>query len=120
MTYLYGIDPKSIAMKLLYTLLFAVFTLSISAQEISVSQTAEMTEIPGFKLYPNPTFDDVIYITTQQNAPKEITIYDIFGKVVLRNRITNTELDISHLDSGVYVLQVVENKKSISRKLVIK
>ena len=78
------------------------------------------TEIPGFKLYPNPAFDDVIYITTTKNAPKEVTIYDIFGKAVLRSRMSDNALDISHLDAGVYVLQVIEDKKRITRKLVIK
>jgi len=96
------------------------FSLGISAQELAVPKDKAATEIPGFKLYPNPAFDDVVYITTSENDPKEVTIFDIFGKAVLRQRITNTNLDISHLDAGVYVLQVIENKKSITRKLVIK
>lgn len=114
------IEPQiNVFMRLVFTLLFFAFTMSVAAQELPESK-ANATEIPGFKLYPNPAFDDIIYITSDQNAPKEIVIYDIFGKVALRNRITHTYIDISHLDSGVYVLQVVENKKSITRKLVIK
>jgi len=97
-----------------------VFSITVSAQELPQSKSENNTEIPGFKLYPNPAFDNYIYITTSQNEPKEITIYDIFGKVVLRNRINQNALDISHLDSGVYVLQVIEGKKSTTRKLVIK
>lgn len=94
--------------------------ISLSAQQPAQSQRSDATEIPGFKMYPNPAFDDVIYITTAQNAQKEITVYDVFGKVVLRNRIYNTSLDIKNLDPGVYVMQVVENNKSITRKLVVK
>jgi len=65
-------------------------------------------------------YDDVIYITSTLNAPKEVIIYDVFGKAVLRNNLHTTPLDISHLDSGVYVLQVTEEKKTSTRKLVIK
>lgn len=107
-------------MKLFYTLLFLIISYSVSAQDATLAEIDGQTEIPGFKLYPNPAFDDVIYITTKQNAFKEITIYDIFGKVVLHTKIANTSVNISELDAGVYVLQVIENKKRITRKLVVK
>lgn len=107
-------------MKILYTMLFMAFAINLSAQELPKPIRSDATEIPGFKMYPNPAFDDVIYITTALNAQKEISVYDVFGKVVLRNRIYNTSLDIKNLDPGVYVMQVVENNKSITRKLVVK
>ncbi|MDB4292100.1 T9SS type A sorting domain-containing protein [Maribacter sp.] len=107
-------------MKLIYTLLFMAFAVSLSAQDLPEPIPTDAVEIPGFKLYPNPAFDDVIYITTAKNAQKEILIYDVFGKVVLQNRIYNMRLDIKNLDPGVYVLQVVENNKRTTRKLVVK
>jgi len=107
-------------MKFFCSLVFAICVFHVSAQEASKLQNEENTEIPGFKLYPNPAFDDVIYITSTLNAPKEVIIYDVFGKAVLRNNLHTTPLDISHLDSGVYVLQVTEEKKTSTRKLVIK
>ncbi len=97
-----------------------VVTLGVSAQELSEQKSASANEIPGFKLYPNPVFDDVIYITTTQNARKEVSIYDVFGKIVLRDQISNAHINIENLDPGVYVLQVVENGSSITRKLVVK
>ncbi len=107
-------------MKILYTALFLVFTFCASAQDTPISQYHKIEEIPGFKLYPNPVFDNVVYITTAQNAQKEVTIYDVFGETVLRDVITNTALNISDLAPGVYVLQVIEEQKSITRKLVVK
>lgn len=101
-------------------MLFFAFAMGISAQEIPAHDAVGKAEIPGFKMYPNPAFDDVIYITTAQNAQKDILVYDVFGKVVLRARVTNTRLDIRDLDPGVYVMQVVEENKSITRKLVVK
>ncbi|MDE3742986.1 T9SS type A sorting domain-containing protein [Maribacter sp. D37] len=77
-------------------------------------------EIPGFKLYPNPAYDNVVHISTAKNARKEIVVYDVFGKVVLTDRILQTQLNISRLIPGVYVLQVTENNHTITRKLVVK
>lgn len=107
-------------MKLIYTALFMAFTICISAQEVTDLKNPTNQEIPGFKLYPNPTFHDVVYITTELNSVKEITIYDVFGEIVLRDVIKSSSLNISDLSPGVYVLQVIENKKTITRKLVVK
>ncbi len=107
-------------MKLIYTTLFVAFSFCVSAQEVSDSKYPNNQEIPGFKLYPNPTFHDVVYITSELNSVKEITIYDVFGEIVLRDVIKSTSLNIADLSPGVYVLQVVENKKTITRKLVVK
>ncbi len=74
----------------------------------------------SFKLYPNPVLDDVVYITTTNNNPKEIIIYDIFGEIVLTDRIKTKALNISRLVAGVYVLQVTINNETMTRKLVVK
>ena len=62
----------------------------------------------------------MVYVTTENNDTKEIRIYDVFGELVLTDRISNKTLDISRLSPGVYVIQVTENKKTINRKLVVK
>jgi hypothetical protein len=97
-----------------------VFSLALSAQETAALQPHESNEIADFKLYPNPVFDDVVYITTQNNAAKTVVIYDVFGMVLLQDRMLNNSLSISDLTSGVYVLQVTEEKKTMTRKLVVK
>lgn len=74
----------------------------------------------SFKLYPNPATNDVVYITTHHNGTKEIVIYDVFGEVVLTDRIQTKALSISRLVAGVYVLQVTENNETMTRKLVVK
>jgi hypothetical protein len=93
---------------------------SVSAQqEVGAASTPD-TEIAKFNLYPNPAFNDVVYITTKDNGIKDISVFDVFGKVVLTDRIRNNSLDISRLIPGVYVIQVVEKKKTTRRKLVVK
>jgi len=107
-------------MKIIYTALFMVFSLAMSAQEMATLQPSHSDEITGFKLYPNPVFDDVVYITTLNNAPKTVVIYDVFGEVLLEDRMLTKALSIAQLSPGVYVMQVTEENKTITRKLVVK
>ncbi len=77
-------------------------------------------DISGFRLYPNPATNGKVYIVTSQNAPKKILIFDVLGTQVLSTSILGTELNISDLDAGVYVLRVFEKDKVATRKLIIK
>jgi hypothetical protein len=107
-------------MKIFYTLLFMVFSMAVSAQEFVEEPVDRNAQINTFKLYPNPAYQEVVHITTKHNGIKDIVIYDVFGTIVLQDRITNTLLNISKLAPGVYVLQVTENRVSMTRKLVVK
>ncbi|MGC1514812.1 MAG: T9SS type A sorting domain-containing protein [Maribacter sp.] len=107
-------------MKKTYFLLFMVLSVGLYAQDTIDFNNLRNDEITGFKLYPNPVMADVVYITTEHNIPKEVRIYDVFGELVLTDKLSNKALDISRLSPGVYVVQVTEKEKSITRKLVVK
>lgn len=107
-------------MRPIYFALSMVFSVMLYAQEPHTLQNQKKEEIAGFKLYPNPAFGDVVQVITRDNELKTITVYDVFGEVVLRDQIATSHLNISRLSPGVYVLQISENQKTITRKLVIK
>ena len=89
-------------------------------QELVTVNTEQAQELKGFKMYPNPVYGEEVYITTETNGTKQIKIFDVFGDVVLTERISTNTLNISRLVPGVYVLQVTEQKKTMTRKLVVK
>lgn len=107
-------------MRIFYFTLLMVFSFALSAQEPLDFQNQKAEEISGFKLYPNPAVGGMVNITTKDNAIKQIVVYDVFGEVVLIDKISRNMLNISRLVPGVYVLQVTENHKTITRKLVVK
>lgn len=76
--------------------------------------------ISDVKLYPNPAFGGIVHIFTPTNSDKRVTVYDVFGEVVLTDKIIGKALDISRLIPGIYVLQINEDQKTITRKLVVK
>ena len=107
-------------MRVTYLMLLMVFTISMSAQDSFDFQNQKKEEIPGFKLYPNPAFNDMVNVITRDNQLKQIKVYDVFGKIVLTQQISKSNLNISRLIPGVYVMQVTENQKTSNRKLVVK
>lgn len=107
-------------MKKYYFGLLLLVTMSAFGQDIASADSTRLPEKSSFKLYPNPAVNGVVYITTTNNSNKEIIIYDVFGEIVLTDRITSNTLNISRLVSGVYMLQVTEGNKTMTRKLVVK
>jgi hypothetical protein len=50
----------------------------------------------------------------------EIRIFDVYGKMVMQQRSASikTQLDVSKLPAGVYMVKVKDDKKEISTKIV--
>ena len=103
----------------LFTLLLTfIFSLTLQAQESkSLAKNADQSELG---IYPNPATQGKIYITSKNTLSKEITIYDVVGKVVLQTTITNKELNISSIQPGMYLIQIKESETVVTRKLIIK
>ncbi|MFI2741322.1 T9SS type A sorting domain-containing protein [Zhouia sp. PK063] len=83
------------------------------------SQINTPSEIQEFKMFPNPASQGFVNITSKKNANKEILIYDVLGKMVLKTNIKQKRLDISTLSSGIYILKATEGKQTSTRKLVV-
>lgn len=107
-------------MKLIYFLLLLALPLTATSQYLQESPVAENQAEVGFKLYPNPAYTDVVYIKTPKKGTKLITVYDVFGKIVLTDQIRSQTLDISKLDAGVYLLKIVIGDATLTRKLIVK
>ena len=76
--------------------------------------------IEGFSLYPNPVTHGIINISTLNNSDKNIQIFDLLGKVVFTQTTSKTSIDISNLNSGIYIINIEENNHFATQKLVIK
>lgn len=102
-------------MRHLYTLLFLLVANIGLAQQVR-----EKGDIEGFKLFPNPVTQGKVNVVTNENGPKTIRIFNVLGTPVLETTLMGTELNLSGLDAGVYLIQVFQQEKVATRKLVIK
>lgn len=107
-------------MKLIYTVFFMALPFLTYPQDKENVPDRSNRPTLSFKMYPNPAYGKKISIVTDSNAPKEIAVYDVFGEIMLTETIHSNVLDISRLVPGVYVLQVIQEKQRLTRKLVVK
>lgn len=79
----------------------------------------QFNEIAGFSMYPNPVSNGKLFISSDNNIEKTVAIYDLIGKEIINQTVTN-ELNISSLTAGVYVVKVTEEGKTATRKLIVR
>lgn len=72
-----------------------------------------------FSMYPNPVNGTTVTISSASNSTKEVKVFSIIGKQVINTTITNT-LNVTDLQSGIYLVKITENGKTATKKLVIK
>ena len=89
------------------------------AADFSVVLGVQDFAIAGFNIYPNPSSGDQITISTTANATKEVEVFNILGKRVIKTTVENT-LNVKSLQSGVYIVKVTENGATATKKLVIR
>ena len=96
---------------------------TIRFDNVTVSNGVLKTEqntIPGLKIYPNPVSNGTLFIESDANAERTITLFDVLGKQVLNTTTSNSAINVSTLFSGVYMVKITEEGKSAVKKLVIK
>ncbi|HZH85988.1 MAG TPA: T9SS type A sorting domain-containing protein [Brumimicrobium sp.] len=72
-----------------------------------------------FTIYPNPSNSIVNFEVTNPNANTEFEIRDLNGRVV-KYIFDQTQTDVSDLQSGIYLVNRLENKQIIkTKKLVV-
>lgn len=82
--------------------------------------TEGFNAISGLKVYPNPVSNGTLYIETAANAERTVTVFDVLGKQVLNTTTNNNAVGVNALRTGVYVVKITEEGKTVTRKLVIK
>ncbi|GAA4889007.1 hypothetical protein GCM10023311_11240 [Flaviramulus aquimarinus] len=75
--------------------------------------------IDGFEMYPNPTNLGYINISSRSNSKMDVSVYSILGKRIIGKTITNNKLDVSNLNTGVYIMKVEQDNAFVTKKLVI-
>ncbi len=87
------------------------FDFHIGHFEIQRALGVDNTTASALRYYPNPV-NKVLHIETQQNI-QQIDIYAMNGALVqsYTNNATQTQLNVSHLLSGTYIVSVLSDNK---------
>ncbi len=98
------------------------FTSGIQAQvnTIDKQDSKSLTKIDGLRLFPNPApAGSVLYITSDLGLTKTVTIYTVLGRKVFFKVLIGKKLDLTGLNSGVYVIKIKEGNKVATKKLIL-
>ncbi len=109
----------------------ATGNLTFNFEDITdVLDIEDITDTVSFGVYPNPSIDkkiNLVYDVASLNKDKnEVIIYTINGVKVYQSTLTNNTgfynktLDLSNLESGIYILQFVSGKFNSTKKIVLK
>ncbi|WP_026449454.1 T9SS type A sorting domain-containing protein [Aequorivita capsosiphonis] len=119
-----------------YRLVFETFegastgNLSFNFEDVSdLLGLEDISEGVAFGMYPNPSTDKVVNVVydlknsvSQENT---ISVYNVQGKLVHTSKVGshngffNKTLDLSALQSGMYIVQFKAGNNSISKKLLL-
>ena len=74
--------------------------------------------IDGFNLYPNPVQGNKVYFKSKGDF--KVQVFSILGKMVLEKQasVNDTEINISNLNSGIYLFKIKIEDVTIVKKIV--
>ena len=77
----------------------------------------------SFSVYPNPTNTgsvSVVSSNSSNNGKLNVAVYDVLGKQVINTLMTSEKLNVSTLNTGVYIMKITQGNATSTKKLVIK
>ncbi len=93
-----------------------VWDLTNPGVALSVDKFAQNNTL---KVYPNPVQNNRVSIYSSIEGEKEISLFDLNGRVVLKKTMTNNELDLTNVNKGVYMLQTKVGSSTSTTKLIV-
>lgn len=74
----------------------------------------------GFSIYPNPTATGFVNIKTNTGGDVLVSVFNVLGKQVISMELKNERLDVSNLNTGVYIMRLSQESNTVTKKLIIK
>jgi len=91
-------------------------------QTFSATAAVHQEKVADFAIFPNPVSNGYFILNTKDATTRKVEIFDVLGKKVFDKTISGkrNQLNVSNLTQGIYILNVIENDKAASKKLLIK
>ena len=99
-------------------------TIRVDNVKISTTFNAVVLEvsdnqIENFRFSPNPTSLGYVNISSRSQTAMKVNVFDILGKQVINATVANNRLDVSSLNTGIYIMRVSQDDATTTKKLVI-
>ncbi|CAD0001872.1 M4 family metallopeptidase [Flavobacterium chungangense] len=91
---------------------------AITNEEIAAG-LVETTETSSFALYPNPVADE-LNVSFLNNTGYTFRIVNTLGQQIITGELSGSPIDVSALNTGVYIIELNNGSKKIVKKFVKK
>ncbi|WP_426473311.1 BspA family leucine-rich repeat surface protein [Chryseobacterium balustinum] len=97
---------------------WTMFGDTLGSCQIKEGLSTSETTNPKISIYPNPAHD-IIYLKNISNV-KSYVITDLSGRMVMKDSLSQDSINIQHLTSGTYILELIFKDKIQSLKFIKK
>jgi hypothetical protein len=98
------------------------YTLRVQLGTATRATDPAISDVPKLVVFPNPANNVVNVNLSGLKGKSEVSMFDVNGRVVLRREVNavNTQLDISALPAGVYIMRIKNGVKEVNMTKIIK
>lgn len=101
-----------------------ILTQGFQQSRLTVTSIGNIPELDfEITVFPNPTIDHLIIRTPkEQHENLYFILYDLSGKMMMQDRIRETEtiIPVNQLRSAVYILRIIEGNRQVRSFKVVK
>ena len=73
----------------------------------------------AFELFPNPSNTGFVNIKSNQNGAVKVKVFDMLGKQMIDTIVVNERLEVSSLNAGIYIVNLTQNDRTTTKKLIL-
>jgi hypothetical protein len=84
-----------------------------------ITLTTGQFNLSEFSISPNPAKGNFVNITSTGLGAIQASVFDILGKQVINAAVSNGRLDVSPLNTGVYIVKLTQGEATTTKKLII-
>ncbi|RXR20891.1 T9SS type A sorting domain-containing protein [Flavobacterium amnicola] len=100
------------------------YTVNIGAAAVNAiaatgSELTNENNIYDFEMYPNPV-ESTLSISMMDNRDVSFKIYNLMGQIVKANQLNQSEINVSDMASGLYIFEINDGQKTITKKFIKK
>ena len=87
---------------------------------VNSAMSLDASERLGLNIFPNPVSSGYVTLKTSVIGVKNVELFDLSGKRVLKTSINTDRLNVTSINSGVYFIKLSINGVSETSKLIIR
>jgi hypothetical protein len=92
---------------------------SFFSENCTTSAVDESKTENYFTINPNPMTNHFIIQNSSSYSIDQVSIYNMFGKIVFQSKSSQNNIDVSKFTSGIYLVKILCNKQAITKKIII-